>query len=352
MLSYTASSNMLRCLQSLGITWCTFHWCPGVGMYLYFDLSLKVHWEMKESPFFTVCDLTKNLHATSLLLYPLGPFLFQYDFMSFSIKSHSTLLSRAWVTHWGSADSEPVASVVQMMALLWGQEPLHAAPLWTPALFPTWQHVFELGLQPETELSAPQPYESKIQPALGVCCQREKYRRHIPRYVIVLFLGLKSIVQICTQGVFNLWHVETCVLPPLSYNGCEGCVRRSVSAVLWSWWFHWLCHFFWSNMKTEIEVVRFTAKCSLQKLDFVHSFPSRITGNLCFCFFFVTQIVLVWVTLVTLTWRQTHCLCSAFLIWNMRCCICGWLWRLPHKSCRCLAGYFLAPFLCLTRTTL
>lgn len=116
--------------------------------------------------YFTCFWLKLKPAADKLVFDPQGSFLFQYDFMSFSTKSHSVWLSRPWVSHWGSADSEAVASVVQMMALLLRAgvpvQPLHTACLFSHIA------VFVSGLQSETSYDISvlplraSPYKNKI----------------------------------------------------------------------------------------------------------------------------------------------------------------------------------------------
>lgn len=105
---------------------------------------------------------------------------------SFSIQSSFDSAGPGWVME-GSADSEAVASVVQMMALLWGQELLHGHYAVTPhpALFPISQHVFESQLEASFEIYlCHQAAISRVGTRSGLQLDSvdwKEYRTHIPR---------------------------------------------------------------------------------------------------------------------------------------------------------------------------
>lgn len=154
--------------------------------------------------------------------------------MSFSIQSSFDSAGPGWVMG-GSADSEAVAFVVQMMALLWGQEPLHWHSTVTPhpALFPTSQHVFEPQFEASFEIYlCYQAAISYIGTRSGLQLNnvdRERNTGHT--YRDRLFLG-----QCCYEHrvYTHSWHVKTCVRLPWGHNVSEICVTCSASAALWS----------------------------------------------------------------------------------------------------------------------
>lgn len=150
--------------------------------------------------------------------------------MSFSIKSHCSWLSRAWVSHWGSAD--------------WGWGvccPDDGFAMGDPLLYFQHRSVFELRLHSETSFEMYLLYTDlslslkRVRSSLHFeYVDREGVQVTILRQVIVSFLDLKAVELIHTQGVISLWHVKTCILPSRSHNGCEGCVTCTASAALWS----------------------------------------------------------------------------------------------------------------------
>lgn len=151
-------------------------------------------------------DLTKNLHATSLLLYPPDLLLF-YEFQ------HQESLH---LTQQGLGESLRqclLGGCGQMMALLWGQE-VHRDP---PTSSCVQHRSVSLNWDCNLRLGLRLIYTDKntIKPAL--VCWHEAHAEKGDRFVS----GPEELI--CTQGVICLWCVETCVLPPWSCTGCASC---------------------------------------------------------------------------------------------------------------------------------
>lgn len=114
-----------------------------------------------------------------------------------------------------------------MMALLWGQEPLHGHFTVTPCLASSILVCIWISMESQSS------YDvwlcscfSLIRTGSSlhveyVDMERDKGDTYQDR---LLFLGLENILLVCWQGVISFWHVKTCLLSPY---GAEGCVTHS-----------------------------------------------------------------------------------------------------------------------------
>lgn len=189
--------------------------------------------------------------------------------MSFSTKSHSIWLSRPWVSHWGSADSEAVASVVQMMALLWGQGFLH-----NPSTVSLISYI-AVSLYQDCNLrlvmiypcSRSAPHHIRTRSSLHVeNVDRGRYTWGAYRdRLLCCFSGPEEYCTIMHVGCnlfFDMLKLATCLLEASTV--VRDCVTHSASAALWSYGFPRLCHF-WSNIKPGITVEKFVASAVHRK---------------------------------------------------------------------------------------